>query len=203
MRAPIRPSVLSVLTPYVCSVLFSNVLAVFVSECIFVVCVDISRSLSALTMNISIGSYPLFAFTPIPLGGLGLSEALIGIHMALRALSNILVMTLYPSIERRLGTVRTFQLSMWLWPVTVLGFPILGAAARSLWIKENTWVMWVLLCIVWVVWSAACFIWCACRLCQNIHFWLTCRVAGMGIMVNNAAPSEEALATMNVSFALS
>ena len=105
-------------------------------------------------------SYPLFAFTPVTSGGLGLSEAMIGIHMALRAITNIVIMMLYPSVERRLGTVKLYQLSMWLWPVTVLGFPILNAVARSQWIERNGWVMWVLLLVFWVVWSLACFIWC-------------------------------------------
>ena len=108
-----------------------------------------------------ISSYPLFAFTPIMSGGLGLSEAMIGIHMAIRAITNVFITMFYPSVERQFGTVRTYQLSMWLWPVTVLGFPLLNAAARSVWIQQNSWVMWFSLLIFWSVWSVACFAWCA------------------------------------------
>jgi Na+/melibiose symporter-like transporter len=105
-------------------------------------------------------SYPLFAFTPIASGGLGLSEAMIGIHMAIRAVINIFVTMLYPPVERRFGTVRTYQLCMWLWPVTVLGLPLLNAAARNQWIQEHNWVMWVVLWIFWSVWAVAAFVWC-------------------------------------------
>ena len=75
--------------------------------------------------------YPLFAFTPVSSGGLGLSEAQIGAHMAARSLNNVVVMMLFTPLHHRLGAVSTLKLSMVFWPVSVAFFPMLNVLARQ------------------------------------------------------------------------
>ena len=43
---------------------------------------------------------PLFAFTPIQSGGLGLSEAKIGVHMTIRSLNQIIVMSSFAPLYK-------------------------------------------------------------------------------------------------------
>jgi hypothetical protein len=56
--------------------------------------------------------FPLYAFTPISLGGLGFSEAQIGNYNAARSIISVLVLFAYSPIEKRLGPARTYQVSL-------------------------------------------------------------------------------------------
>ncbi|KLO14776.1 MFS general substrate transporter [Schizopora paradoxa] len=102
----------SMYTPHLLSVLICTIMMCFTSEILFAV-------------------YPLFAFTPISSGGLGLSEAQIGVHMATRSLNNVLVMMLYTPIHNRLGAVSTMKLAMVFWPISAAFFPVLNVLARQ------------------------------------------------------------------------
>jgi hypothetical protein len=75
--------------------------------------------------------YPLFAFTSIEAGGLGINEATIGTHLSLRSLLPIPFMVFFPVIQRRLGTVRMYQLVLSTFPVVVIFFPTLNQLARA------------------------------------------------------------------------
>lgn len=101
--------------------------------------------------------YPLFAFTPIASGGLGLSEAKIGAHMASRSFISILVMFFYTPIERRLGVLRMYSFSMFFFPVCVVFFPVLNAMARAG--LEGTWLFDGTVVLFFTTWSVGNFGW--------------------------------------------
>jgi len=154
-----RPSLRSVLTPHVISAYVSCFALSISSETIFAV-------------------YPLFAFTPIASGGLGLSEAKIGAHMAFRSFISILVMFFYTPLERRLGLLRMYSFSMFFFPVCVLFFPVLNAMARTG--LEGTWLFDGTVALFFTTWSIGNFGW-----------------TGSGVILNDAAPSAEALSVIN------
>ncbi|GAB1519007.1 hypothetical protein RhiTH_002072 [Rhizoctonia solani] len=122
--------------------------------------------------------YPLFAFTPIASGGLGMSEGQIGTQMSIRAVVHILMMVVYSKVNRALGTVRLYKVTMAFWSLVVLGFPFLHWVASLTGIKSivfNTAQF-----IFFLAWSVCGFAW-------------VC----MGTMVNDASPSAEALSLIN------
>ncbi|CAG8720079.1 4851_t:CDS:2, partial [Acaulospora colombiana] len=91
---PTHPSIRSVFTFQLFSLLLSNAFMVLVSEGFFAL-------------------YPLFAYTSIELGGLGLNSAQIGEHMSVRALIHLVVL-----------------ISLAAWFPTLLCFPVLNSLAR-------------------------------------------------------------------------
>ncbi|KAL5641213.1 hypothetical protein ACGC1H_001631 [Rhizoctonia solani] len=154
-----KPTWRTVMTPSVLSLVVNNGCMCIASEMLFSV-------------------YPLFAFTPIASGGLGMSEGEIGTQMSVRAVVHILIMLIYSKVNRALGTVRLYQVTMAFWSLVVLGFPFLHWVASQTGIKS-------------VVFNTAQFI-----------FFLTWSVCGfawvcMGTMVNDASPSAEALSLIN------
>lgn len=87
-------------------------------------------------------------------GGLGLSEAAIGAHTAFRALTSILVIFVYAPLHRRLGTVRTYQLSLFIWPLVIVFLPALNMLARIG--RDDDMLFKTLLVSFFFVWSFAC-----------------------------------------------
>ncbi|KAF8590896.1 MFS general substrate transporter [Ramaria rubella] len=157
---PVKPSIRSVLTPSIISLMANNVAMCFASETLFSV-------------------FPLFAFTPITSGGLGMSEAAIGTQLGIRAILHISIMSLYAPMERKFGTtLRTYRWMMWIWPLTVVGAPLLNCLAKE--VGEKTWQLNLALFIYFLFWTASCFCWTA-----------------ISIMINDATPSGDALATVN------
>jgi len=148
----------SVWTPTVVSLLSNMTAMCLVSEMLFAL-------------------YPLFAFTPILSGGLGISEATIGIHLAMRSLMPIPMMIFYPAVQRRLGTVRLYQLVLCAFPMVVALFPVLNYLAR---VGIDIATFDAALVGYFMAWSWCGFAW-------------TCS----SIMVNDAAPNAGALATVN------
>lgn len=102
-------------------------------------------------------SYPLFAFTPVASGGLGLQEAKIGAHMAFRSLNAVVAMFFYTPIERRLGVIKTYRLSLFFIPVCVLFLPLLNAMARAG--MEDTWLFNSTVGLFFTTWSIGNFGW--------------------------------------------
>ncbi|EUC66729.1 MFS general substrate transporter, putative [Rhizoctonia solani AG-3 Rhs1AP] len=154
-----KPTWRTVMTPSILSLVVNNACMCIASEMLFSV-------------------YPLFAFTPIASGGLGMSEGEIGAQMSVRAVVHILIMLVYSKVNRALGTLRLYQVTMVFWSLVVLGFPFLHRVASQTGIKS-------------VVFNAAQFV-----------FFLTWSVCGfawvcMGSMVNDASPSAEALSLIN------
>ncbi|KAI5122775.1 hypothetical protein M0805_000119 [Coniferiporia weirii] len=155
----IRPSIRSVLTPQVVSAFLNSSLLALNSEAIFAI-------------------YPLFAFTPITSGGLGLSEMQIGAQLGFRSFNNVLVVLFYAPLERRFGVLRTYQFTMTFWPMTMAFFPFLNVLARQGLV--GTWSFNAIVGLFFTVWSLACL-----------------SFSGSTIIINDSAPSVEALSVIN------
>ncbi|KAB5591431.1 zinc induced facilitator 1 protein [Ceratobasidium theobromae] len=157
-----KPTWRTVMTPSIVSLVLNNACMCIASEMLF-------------------SLYPLFAFTPITSGGLGMSEAEIGTQMSVRAVVHVGIMLFYAPINRKLGTTRLYQVTMAFWAIVVLGFPFLHWAASRTGIKS-------------VVFNAA----------QLVFFftWSICGFAWvcMGSMVTDASPSAEALSLINGNY---
>lgn len=130
---------------------------VWASETIFSVyglfCHHVFRDLSLREIR-----FPLYTFTPVTSGGLGLSEAAIGIQMALRAFVHIAIMPFYSKLEHRFGgTVRFYRITMWAWPVVVVYMPFLNLLARLY--GSYSWPVNVSLVIFYFLWGLCCYAW--------------------------------------------
>ncbi|QRV91521.1 major facilitator superfamily transporter [Ceratobasidium sp. AG-Ba] len=156
-RAPWR----SIMTPPVLALLCNNACMCIASEMLFSV-------------------YPLFAFTPIASGGLGMSEAQIGTQMSVRAVVHVAIMVVYAPVNRRLGTVRLYQVTMVFWAIVVLGFPFLHWVASTTPGGTASIMFNLVQFAFFFIWSICGFAW-------------VC----MGSMVNDASPSAEALSLIN------
>ncbi|KAL5520137.1 hypothetical protein ACEPAG_1797 [Sanghuangporus baumii] len=148
----------SILTPYVASIFTSLFLMTIASEALFVL-------------------YPLFAFTPVEFGGLGCSAAEIGAHMAVRSFVVILLMLLFAPMQSRFGTLRTYKMTMLVWPLGYLFFPFLNLLKR--W-NASTIVIDSVLLVFFVVWGVA-----------------NCSWPASSVLINDAAPSADSLAAIN------
>src|ERR1700754_2778823 len=94
--------------------------------------------------------YPLFAFTSIEAGGLGIDEATIGTHLALRSMLPIPFMLFFPIIQSRLGSVRMYQLVLNTPPVVVIFSPTLNQLARA---NVDAWTLNAALLGYFSAWS--------------------------------------------------
>lgn len=126
------PSVLSVLNWPLVSLFISQVLFCLIVEAFFAV-------------------FPLYSFTPIELGGLGLSEAQIGVQMACRAVIFLSLLSLYPRIEAKIGVLRCYQIAFLSWPCTIMILPCLNMIARRG--GEGTFVWYLTLGLTMLSWS--------------------------------------------------
>jgi MFS family permease len=112
----------------------------------------LSRALFVLIGDIMFAGYPLFAFTPIPLGGLGLFETTIGLHMSARAVVIIMSMFAYPHLERRLGRMCLYRCNLICVIPAILLFPVLHWIARAGGINGVLWnATLVVLFFTWAI----------------------------------------------------
>ncbi|CAG7850311.1 SubName: Full=Related to tetracycline resistance protein (Probable transport protein) {ECO:0000313/EMBL:CCA69908.1} [Serendipita indica DSM 11827] len=132
------PSALSVLSLPLASLLFSNATMVLLTEIFF-------------------ATYPLICATPIELGGLGLSEVQIGIHMSIRSLLHIFIMLPYRPLQSKLGTMAMYRLSLVAWLPTILIFPFLHILARQG--LEDGVVWYATLLVLFTIWAATGWSW--------------------------------------------
>ncbi|KAF9518491.1 hypothetical protein BS47DRAFT_1358788 [Hydnum rufescens UP504] len=156
------PSLFSVLTNDIVALMISNFAMCLASEMLFTL-------------------YPLFAFTPIKSGGLGFNEAQIGAYLSVRGVMHIAIMFLFTPMHRWIGrssALRLYQLSMMMWPLVTLFYPLMNFLAKREGASGSLFngVMFAF----FVVWSFAAFCW-------------TCT----GMMTNDACPSPAALAAVN------
>ena len=86
-----------------------------------------------------------------------MSEGVIGTQLAVRAINNILVMLLFTPLQKRLGTVRTYQAAMAVWPVAYMFFPLLNFIAKTHGV--DTWVFNGVLMLFFTVWSIGSLAW--------------------------------------------
>ncbi|EJC98141.1 MFS general substrate transporter [Fomitiporia mediterranea MF3/22] len=155
----VRPSMQSVLTPPVVGALISSAILAFSSEMLFAM-------------------YPLYAFTPIEDGGLGLSEAEIGAQLGFRSIVIIICVLIYAPLERKIGSMRSHQFAMAFWSLAVPFYPILNALARKGW--KDTWTFQFLLLLFFMAWGIASLTW-----------------TSATIVINNSVPSVEALSVVH------
>jgi hypothetical protein len=112
----------------------------------------LSRALFIFISDIMFAGYPLFGFTPIPLGGLGLSETTIGFHMSARAVVIIMSMFAYPHLERRLGRMCLYRCNLICLIPSILLFPVLHWIAKAGGINGVLWnATLVVLFFTWAV----------------------------------------------------
>ncbi|KIM24917.1 hypothetical protein M408DRAFT_26701 [Serendipita vermifera MAFF 305830] len=137
-KAESSPSILSLLTWPLASLLVSVVAMVFITEIFFAI-------------------YPLFAFTPIELGGLGLSEAQIGLPMAARSLLCLLMMLLFSTYSDRFGRLNVYRFSIFAWIPTTLLFPVLNRIAK---VGGEGGILWyAVLYMLFTFWSVTGWAW--------------------------------------------
>jgi len=104
-------------------------------------------------LGIGIGALvPLFCFTPIEHGGLGMDTRTIGSVISQRSVSTLILQTMaFPYLQKKIGTVRLNRWLMSLWIPTMLLMPAINLAARA----GNTILMWVLLYTFMIVGALA------------------------------------------------
>lgn len=151
----------SVMTPSILSLLLSNAFMCFSSEMIFSI-------------------FPLFAYTPIASGGLGMSEAQIGTQMAIRSLTQVALMLGYSKVIRKVNTLDVYKFSMALWPAVILGFPLLNWVARTQPEGNDGTLFMASLFGFYIIWSFGGFCW-------------ICTAS----LVASSSPSAEALSLTN------
>jgi nitrate/nitrite transporter NarK len=110
-----------------------------------------------LITEVYFAAYPLFAFTPVKLGGLGLSEAQIGFHMSMRSLLTLITMLPFSTLSNRFGKLNVYRCSLFAWIPTILLFSFLNRIARA---GGEGGVLWyVVLFTAWTTWSASGWGW--------------------------------------------
>jgi hypothetical protein len=131
---------------------------------------------------------PLFCFTPIEIGGLGFSPTLIGRAMSARAVFTIIVQLLaFPTLQRRIGTIKMYKWLMLFWIPAFGGLPLTNAFARLQW---NV-AVWLCLGVSLMCGSIA-----------NMAFGMShlkgkLTVVCNLLMVNDASPSPRHLGAIN------
>ncbi|SGY79791.1 BQ5605_C008g05223 [Microbotryum silenes-dioicae] len=76
--------------------------------------------------------FVLFAYSPIKVGGLAFDEAEIGKALGLGGVFTVLFqLVLFPSLQKRFGTVRLYRVFMGLYPFVFGLFPVMATAASK------------------------------------------------------------------------
>ncbi|SCV70961.1 BQ2448_3723 [Microbotryum intermedium] len=76
--------------------------------------------------------FVLFAYSPIKVGGLAFDESEIGKALGLGGVFTVLFqLVLFPSLQKRFGTVRLYRVFMGLYPFVFGLFPVMATAARK------------------------------------------------------------------------
>jgi len=174
-RSASSVSITSVLTWPFTSFLLSRALYVFITEIIF-------------------AGYPLFAFTPIPLGGLGLSETTIGLHMSARAFITLMSMFAYPHLERRLGRMRLYRCLLIFSIPTILLFPVLHFIANAGGINGVLWN--TALVVLLFTWAIGVLAWSKSSSLLSGDVDIYHYTASTTIIASNYAQNADALATV-------
>jgi MFS family permease len=157
---PVKFTMLSVLTPNLVFLLLNTSFMCLLTEMAFAV-------------------YPLFAYTSVEAGGLGISDSEIGAQLGFRAFLHIAVLAFYPKLHDRLGSLRLYQSGMLLWPLVLVMFPTLSWLVRNGY-DTTGWVFLSTLVFFFFIWSICGFTW-------------TC----MFSLITDSCPSQAALATVN------
>lgn len=110
---PKPPSIRELLTP--------RIFVVLLSYCL----------LSFMSMSIAI-LLPLFAYTPVKNGGLGVTPRTIGAFMSGQAICIALASSVgFPVLQKWLGTIPTYRIMLWSNPLAVIMLPLASRAAQD------------------------------------------------------------------------
>lgn len=141
---------MEVMTPSIISLVLSTTEMCLVSEMLYALWVASLLIACRQTQLKIISSYPIFAFTPIHSGGLGVSEAVIGSHMAIRSTIAIPMMFLFPIIQRRTGTIGLYRASMITMALVPMLFPCLNLLVYN---NVDEWIVNAVLLGYFVIWA--------------------------------------------------
>lgn len=120
---------------------------------------------------------PVLFYTSIPRGGFGFSEKLISLFISLNGIAQALwLLFVFPPLHRRFGTRRLLQGCGFFWGFFILFFPI------NNWFLRNDW--------------KAAF-WTVAPVVQTVGSGVAIAFTASQLAVNEAAPSQELLATLN------
>ncbi|CBQ68726.1 conserved hypothetical protein [Sporisorium reilianum SRZ2] len=76
--------------------------------------------------------FVLYLYEPVSLGGVGFTSDSTGILLSINGLGGALVqLFLFPPLQKRLGTLRLYQLSFVAFPLSVILLPVANAGARA------------------------------------------------------------------------
>ncbi|SPO28813.1 uncharacterized protein UTRI_05126_B [Ustilago trichophora] len=74
----------------------------------------------------------LYLYEPISLGGVGFTSDSTGILLSINGLGGALVqLFMFPPLQKRFGTLKTYQLSMFAFPLSVILLPVANLIARA------------------------------------------------------------------------
>ncbi|GAA5994481.1 uncharacterized protein JCM10292_002088 [Rhodotorula paludigena] len=119
----------------------------------------------------------LICYSPISIGGLGFRESDTGTALSLSGLSAVAFqILLFPSLQRRLGTVRVYRALMSLWPLVFALFPVMSYCAAY----RGRAAVWSVL-VVFLLLKAIANMSYACNM----------------LTITDAAPSKKLLGTLN------
>ncbi|MBW0464635.1 hypothetical protein O181_004350 [Austropuccinia psidii MF-1] len=150
------------------------------------------RNLVAILSNYSLLSFQtialdalilLFAYTPIRSGGIGFSASNIGLALSLSGILSLLAQFgFFVPLQKRYGTIKLYRLCMSSYPIIFWLFPVVHLVARAETHSKNSTHIGA-----WIGFSIILFLKCT----ANIVF--SCNM----ILVNSAAPTQDALGTIN------
>ena len=139
-------------------------------------------------------AYPLFAFTPVALGGLGLSEAQIGLHLSARSSLMLLNTLPFSPLSDRFGKMNVYRFSMFAWIPTIILFPVLNRIARAG--GEGGMLWYAMLLALWTLWSVTGWTW-----SELFNYLLSAyssciSLVAVFLISSDLSPSPEAMATI-------
>lgn len=82
----------------------------------------------------------LYLYEPVQLGGVGFSSDSTGVLLSINGFGGALVqLFLFPPLQKRVGTLRVYQISMCAFPLSVVLLPVANAIARAGGREELIW----------------------------------------------------------------
>ncbi|PVI03908.1 MFS general substrate transporter [Periconia macrospinosa] len=121
--------------------------------------------------------FPVFMYTPIPLGGLSLTPGWIAMFMSLGGLSQSLwILLVFPRLHKRIGTEGILTFSATIWPIFFILHPTC-----------NLFLRYDLKALFWTVFPVNNAVGCGCAM----------SFAAVQLAINDIAPSPETFGTLN------
>lgn len=77
-------------------------------------------------------------------------------------------MFFYTPIAKYFGPVRTYQMGMAFWPITVIFLPLLNVMAKTPNVGVGTWAFDVVLTIFFTCWSLGNLVWRKCKIITTL-----------------------------------